>query len=122
MKINLDGNLIEVTVFERRKNNYEYYIGSVQIGEIDTNISKYENIIIRENSIILALQKLGVIERQEKERKNTLENELSAKIKDQIDSKRIEDIKKESEETKNINEYIKEIGLQREKIKDIKIL
>ena len=70
MKINLDGNLIEVTVFERRKNNYEYYIGSVQIGEIDTNISKYENIIIRENSIILALQKLGVIERQEKERKN----------------------------------------------------
>ena len=122
MKINLDGNLIEVTVFERRKNNYEYYIGSVQIGEIDTNISKYENIIIRENSIILALQKLGVIERQEKERKNTLENELSAKIKDQIDSKRIEDIKKESEETKNINEYIKEIGLQREKTKDIRIL
>mgnify|MGYP005792933891 FL=1 len=122
MKINLDGNLIEVTVFERRKNNYEYYIGSVQIGEIDTNISKYENIIIRENSIILALQKLGVIERQEKERKNTLENELSAKIKDQIDSKRIEDIKKESEETKKLKEYIKEIGLQREKIKDIKIL
>lgn len=122
MKINLDGKLIEVTVFERRKNNYEYYIGSVQIGEIDTNISKYENIIIRENSIVLALQKLGVIERQEKERRNTLENELSAKIKDQIDSKRIEDIKKESEETKNINEYIKEIGLQREKIKDIKIL
>lgn len=122
MKINLDGKLIEVTVFERRKNNYEYYIGSVQIGEIDTNISKYENIIIRENSIVLALQKLGVIERQEKERRNTLENELSAKIKDQIDGKRIEDIKKESEETKDINEYIKEIGLQREKIKDIKIL
>lgn len=122
MKINLDGKSIEVTVFERRKNNYEYYIGSVQIGEIDTNISKYENIIIRENSIVLALQKLGVIERQEKERKNTLENELSAKIKDQIDSKRIEDIKKESEETKNINEYIKEIELQREKTKDIRIL
>ena len=122
MKINLDGKQIEVTVFERRKNNYEYYIGNIQIGEIDTNISKYENIVIRENSIIQALQKLGVLKKEELERKNTLENELSSKIKDQIDSKRIEDIKKESEETRNINEYVKEIGIQRGRIKDIRIL
>ena len=41
MKVDLDGKSIEVTVFEHRKNNYEYFIGNVQIGEIDTNVVKY---------------------------------------------------------------------------------
>ena len=77
MKVDLDGKKIEVTVFEHRKNNFEYFIGNMQIGEIDTNIVKYDNIIMRKNSIINALEKLGVLEKDEKEKQNTLENELS---------------------------------------------
>ena len=122
MKVDLDGKRIEVTVFEHRKNNFEYFIGNVQIGEIDTNIVKYDNIIMRKNSIINALEKLGVLEKGEKEKQNTLENELSAKIKDQIDNLSREEIRKSAKETQGIDRYIEENNIPRKQIKDVKIL
>ena len=125
MKINLNGKNIEVTVVQNPQNKYEYeyYIGNVQIGELNTNIVKYGNIIMRENSYIVeALQKLGVMEQDKAEKQNTLENELSAQIKDKIDGLDREDIESAARETKEINEYIEEIGLERSKIKDVRIL
>ena len=125
MKINLNGKNIEVTVVQNLQNKYEYeyYIGNVQIGELNTNIVKYGNIIMRENSYIVeALQKLGVMEQDKTEKQNTLENELSAQIKDKIDGLDREDIESAARETKEINEYIEEIGLERSKIKGVRIL
>ena len=122
MKVDLDGKKIEVTVFEHRKNNFEYFIGNVQIGEIDTNIVKYDNIIMRKNSIINALEKLGVLEKGKQEKQNTLENELSAKIKDQIDNLSREEIRKSAKETQGIDRYIEEQGIERSRIKDVRVL
>ena len=122
MKVDLDGKKIEVTVFEHRKNNFEYFIGNMQIGEIDTNIVKYDNIIMRKNSIINALEKLGVLEKDEKEKQNTLENELSAKIKDQIDNLSREEIRKSAKETQGIDRYIEEQSIERSRIRDVRIL
>ena len=122
MKVDLDGKRIEVTVFEHRKNNFEYFIGNMQIGEIDTNIVKYDNIIMRKNSIINALEKLGVLEKDQQEKQNTLENELSAKIKDQIDNLSREEIRKSAKETQGIDKYIEEHGIERKRIKDVRVL
>ena len=122
MKVDLDGRSIEVTVFEHRKNNYEYFIGNVQIGEIDTNVVKYDNIIMRQNSIVRSLEKLGVLEKEQLEKQNTLENELSAKIKDQIDNLSREEIRKSAKETQGIDRYIEEQRIERNRIKDVRIL
>lgn len=122
MKVHLDGKNIEVTVFEHRKGNFEYFIGDVQIGEIDMNIAKYDNIIMRQNSIVKALEKLGVLVKSENIKQNTLENELSAKIKDQIDNLSREDIEQSAKETDEIDKYIEENGIERKQIKDARIL
>ena len=122
MKVDLDGKKIEVTVFEHRKNNYEYFIGNVQIGEIDTNIVKYDNIIMSKNSIVKSLEKMGVLEKDQQEKQNTLENELSAKIKDQIDNLSREEIRKSAKETQGIDRYIEENNIPRKQIKYVKIL
>ena len=122
MKVDLDGRSIEVTVFEHRKNNYEYFIGNVQIGEIDTNVVKYDNIIMRQNSIVRSLEKLGVLEKEQQEKQNTLENELSAKIKDQIDNLSREEIKKSAKETQGIDRYIEKQSIERSRIRDVRIL
>ena len=122
MKVDLDGRSIEVTVFEHRKNNYEYFIGNVQIGEIDTNVVKYDNIVMRQNSIVRSLEKLGVLEKEQQEKQNTLENELSAKIKDQIDNLSREEIKKSAKETQGIDRYIEKQSIERSRIRDVRIL
>lgn len=122
MKVDLDSKSIEVTVFEHRKNNYEYFIGNVQIGEIDTNVVKYDNIIMRQNSIVRSLEKLGVLEKEQQEKQNTLENELSAKIKDQIDNLSREEIRKSAKETQGIDRYIEEQRIERNRIRDVRIL
>ncbi len=125
MKINLDGKNIEITVVQNPQNKfeYEYYIGNVQIGELNTNIMKYGNIIMREDSyIIAALQKLGVMEQEKSEKQNTLENELSAQIKDKIDGLSREEIENASKETREIDKYIDEIGIERSHIRDVRIL
>lgn len=125
MKINLNGKNIEVTVVKNPQNKfeYEYYIGNVQIGELNTNIMKYGNIIMREDSyIIAALQKLGVMEQEKAEKQNTLENELSAQIKDKIDGLSREEIENASKETREIDKYIDEIGIERSHIRDVRII
>lgn len=125
MKINLNGKNIEVTVVKNPQNKfeYEYYIGNVQIGELNTNIVKYGNIIMREDSyIIAALQKLGVMEQDKAEKQNTLENELSAQIKDKIDGLDREDIENAARETSEINKYIDKLGIERSHIRDVRIL
>ena len=125
MKINLNGKSIEVTVVKnpQNKNEYEYYIGNIQIGELNTNIMKYGNIIMREDSyIIAALQKLGVMEQEKAEKQNTLENELSAQIKDKIDGLDREDIENAARETNEINKYIDESGIERSHIRDVRII
>lgn len=125
MKINLNGKNIEVTVVQNPQNKYEYeyYIGNSQIGELNTNIMKYGNIIMREDSyIIAALQKLGVMEQEKAEKQNTLENELSAQIKDKIDGLDREDIESAARETSEINKYIDELGIERSHIRDVRII
>ncbi len=125
MKINLNGKNIEVTVVQNPQNKYEYeyYIGNIQIGELNTNIVKYGNIIMRQNSYIIeALQKLGVMEQEKAEKQNTLENELSAKIKDKIDELDREEIESSARETKEIDKYIDELGIERSHIRDVRIL
>ena len=125
MKINLDGKNIEITVVQNPQNKfeYEYYIGNVQIGELNTNIMKYGNIIMREDSyIIAALQKLGVMEQEKSEKQNTLENELSAQIKDKIDGLSREEIENASKETREIDKYIDEIGIERSHTRDVRII
>ena len=125
MKINLNGKNIEVTVVQNPQNKYEYeyYIGNIQIGELNTNIVKYGNIIMRQNSYIIeALQKLGVMEQDKAEKQNTLENELSAKIKDKIDELDREEIESSARETKEIDKYIDELGIERSHIRDVRIL
>lgn len=125
MKIDLNGKNIEVTIVQNPQNKYEYeyYIGNVQIGELNTNIVKYGNVIMRENSYILeALQKLGVMEQDKAEKQNTLKNELSAQIKDKIDALDREDIENEAKETREISKYIDELRIERSHIRDVRIL
>lgn len=125
MKINLNGKNIEVTVVQNLQNKYEYeyYIGNVQIGELNTNIVKYGNIIMRENSYIVeALQKLGVMEKEIGEKSNTLKNEISSQIKDKIDGLSRDEIENASKETREIDKYIDEIGIERSHIRDVRIL
>ena len=120
MKINLNGKNIEVTVVKNPQNKfeYEYYIGNVQIGELNTNIMKYGNIIMREDSYIVeALQKLGVMEKEIGEKSNTLKNEISSQIKDKIDG-----LSRDEIETREIDKYIDEIGIERSHIRDVRIL
>ena len=78
---------------------------------------------MREDSyIIAALQKLGVMEQDKAEKQNTLENELSAQIKDKIDGLDREDIESAARETNEINKYIDELGIERSHIRDVRIL
>ena len=125
MKINLNGKNVEVTVVKNPQNKfeYEYYIGNVQIGELNTNIVKYGNIIMREDSYIVeALQKLGVMEKEIGEKSNTLKNEISSQIKDKIDGLSRDEIENASKETREIDKYIDEIGIERSHIRDVRIL
>lgn len=122
MKIYINGKKIEITVLKKGKTVYEYYIGNEQIGETDRNISRDENIILRQNHIIKSLQKLGVLDKEELEKQNTLENEYGAQIKDTIDEMSIEDIKKEAEQTRKIDEYIEGAEIERNRIKSVHIL
>ena len=74
---------------------YEYYIGGRKIGVYSEN-SMRENILILEN---------------------TLSNELSNQIRDEINSIDKNVIKEEAEETRNVQKYAEEIGIQ--KVRDI---
>lgn len=122
MKINLDGRNIEVTVWQKDDDEYMYYIGSKLIGSLKTSAMKDENIILKPNTIVSSLEKLGVRIKDENELQNTLENELSAQIKDQINQLDREEIEKEAKQTDQIDKYIEEQGIERSRIRDVVIL
>lgn len=79
----------------KNKELYEYSIGGTKIGVYSPK-SMEENILMLEN---------------------TLENELSNSIKDEINKIERSQIQKEAEETQRIEDYTKQIGIK--KVKDI---
>lgn len=98
MRINLkNGKKLDIVV-KRNNELYEYYIGNQKIGVYDPN-KMYEKIIIKEN---------------------TLENELSSQIKDQINQLDKSEIVLEAEENKNLDEYAQELGIERENTRQIR--
>lgn len=122
MKVDLNGRKIEVTVLRKDDDEYMYYIGAQLIGSLKTSAMEEENIIFKPNTIVSSLEKLGVRIKEEKQLQNTLENELSAQIKDQIDQLDREQIEKEAKQSEYINKYIEEEGIERSRIRDVRIL
>lgn len=84
-----DGNKIEITVIKNENNLYEYYFDNTKIGVLDPKVME-ENIIVLQN---------------------TLENELSSQIKDAINQLPREEIESESRENKQLDNYMKEHGI-----------
>ena len=114
MDINLKGigNVkVRVTKNSTNSNLYEYYIGDVKIGVYDPRSMRDKILISKDNTKFIS-EKIQMKE-------NTLENELSSQIKDAIDAMNKEEILEEAEETKNIEDYAEEIGIEKEKIKSI---
>lgn len=100
MRIYFEKGSIEVTVLQNSDDNYEYYIGNMKIGLYNPNVMKDEKIVIRSK---------------------TLRDEIANQIKDTIDGMDKNEIEKESQETKKIYTYMKEIGQREEKTKIVKI-
>lgn len=101
MRIYFKEGSIEVTVLQNSEGNYEYYIGNMQIGLYNPNVMKDEKIVIRSK---------------------TLKDEIANQIKDTIDGMDKSEIEKESQETKKIYTYMKELGQrEEEKTKIVKI-
>lgn len=98
IKLN-DGRSIKVNVIEN-EDMYEYYIKNVKIGVYDPKVME-DNIIILQN---------------------TLENELSAQIKDGINCLSKEQLKMEANTNKKIEEYAEEMGIERNQLKDITVI
>lgn len=101
MRINLkNGELVEITVKQgKEENRYDYYIGSIKIGVLDTEV-------MEENILIL-----------EKELKN---EEVANEIKDAINILPREVIEQECEENKDIEELINERYGKLEEIGEIR--
>ena len=98
MRIHLDdGRIAEVTV-RRQDDLYEYYIEDVRIGVLDPKVME-DNILILQN---------------------TLDNEVSSQIKDEIDGMSREDIEKEAEITRKIDTYMRELGDRDLHVRDIR--
>ena len=98
MRINLeDGRIVEVTV-RKQDNLFEYYIGDVKIGVLDINVMQ-DNILMLENS---------------------LDNEVKSQIKDTIDGLSRKDIEHESNITRKIDTYIRELGDRNLHVRDIR--
>ena len=101
MRIYFEKGSIEVTVLQNSEGNYEYYIGNMKIGLYNPNVMKDEKIVIRSK---------------------TLKDEIANQIKDTIDGMDRSEIEKESQETKKIYTYMKELGQrEEEKTKIVKI-
>lgn len=100
MRVYFEKGSIEVTVLQNSEGNYEYYIGNMKIGLYNPNVMKDEKIVIRSK---------------------TLKDEIANQIKDAIDGMDRSEIEKESQETKKIYTYMKELGQREEKTKIVKI-
>lgn len=90
-----DGGKLKIMVTEIKEGLYGYYVNGVKIG-----VFAPQN--MEDNILIL---------------QNTLDNELSAQIKDSIDALDRAQIQQEGKETKAIQDYAMEIGI--ESVRDI---
>lgn len=98
MRINLeDGRIVEVIV-RKQDNLFEYYIGDVKIGVLDTNVMQ-DNILMLENS---------------------LDNEVKSQIKDAINGLSRKDLEHESNITREIDTYMRELGDRNLHVRDIR--
>lgn len=117
LRINLkDGRYIKVNIEINEKGVYEYYTDGILIGVYAPNTMK--------DSKFLEI---------DLERNNTIDNELSAEIKDDIrqvidevkdsiEQTNLEDIQKEAKDNKALDGYIREIGMDREKVRKITVM
>jgi hypothetical protein len=117
LRINLkDGRYIKVNIEINEKGVYEYYTDGILIGVYAPNTMK--------DSKFLEI---------DLERNNTIDNELSAEIKDDIrqvidevkdsiEKTNLEDIQKEAKDNKALDGYIREIGMDREKVRKITVM
>ena len=91
MRINLGkGRKIEITVRQNEKGDYEYYIENLKIGV-------YAPKIMKDNIMFLEKVKIN-------------DDEITNQIKDVINSKSQEEIHKESQEIKEIDTYMRNLG------------
>mgnify|MGYP004502710619 CR=1 FL=1 len=100
MRVYFEKGSIEVTVSQNSNGIYVYSIGNTVIGLYDPNVMKDEKIVIRSK---------------------TLKDEIASQIKDTIDGMDKNEIEKESQETKKIYTYMKEIGERGDNIRIVKI-
>ena len=113
MKINLkDGRYIKVNIKINEKGVYEYYTDGILIGVYAPNTMKDSKFL-----------KIDL------EKNNTINNELSAEIKDDIrqvidqvkdniEQIDIKDIDAESKENKALDGYMREIGVDRKRVRN----
>lgn len=117
MRINLkDGRYIKVNIEINEKGVYEYYTDGILIGVYAPNTMKDSKFL-----------KIDL------EKNNTINNELSAEIKDDIrqvidqvkdniEQTDIKDIDAEAKENKALDGYMREIGLDRERVRNIVVM
>lgn len=117
MKINLkDGRYIKVNIKINEKGVYEYYTDGILIGVYAPNTMKDSKFL-----------KIDL------EKNNTINNELSAEIKDDIrqvidqvkdniEQIDIKDIDAESKENKALDGYMREIGVDRKRVRNIVVM
>ncbi len=117
MVVSLDGGrYINITIRKNDNGIYEYYNNGILIGIYDKNVMKDSKIMLIDL-----------------EKRNTIENELSAQSKDEIkqiidevkqkiDQMSLEDIEDEVSDNKVIGKYLEEIGIERRKVKSISVV
>ena len=98
MRIKLEDGRIAEVIVRKQDDLFEYYIGNVKIGVLDTNVMQ-DNILMLENS---------------------LDNEVKSQIKDTIDGLSRKDIDYESKITRKIDTYIREFGDRNLHVRDIR--
>ena len=100
MRVYFEKGSIEVTISQNSNGTYVYSIGNTVIGLYNPNVMKDEKIVIRSK---------------------TLKDEIASQIKDTIDGMDKNEIEKESQETKKIYTYMKEIGERGDNTRIVKI-
>ena len=98
MRIKLEDGRIAEVIVRKQDDLFEYYIGNVKIGVLDTNVMQ-DNILMLENS---------------------LDNEVKSQIKDTIDGLSRKDLEHESNITRKIDTYIRELGDRNLHVRDIR--
>lgn len=98
MRINLEDGRIAEVIVRKQDDLFEYYIGDVKIGVLDTNVMQ-DNILMLENS---------------------LDNEVKSQIKDAINGLSRKDLEHESDITREIDTYMRELGDRNLHVRDIR--